>query len=213
MRRKIGGTEWRGQGIAIGATAIAGLVVVGVVVASSGAFQAEVKACIEPATGHLFIAPGGRPCPGASLTWNQQGPAGPQGPPGPAGAQGPPGTPGATSSVAAYKLVSKTIVGKKAKNTNYAGTWWFSSTPTVTLKCPTGWTALTSGYSVRSLFYTSGVADASTTVDQPIVTAEGRPIGFKLRLEVEPRFAPSKTAFLTKHPWVAALYVVCTTGA
>ena len=74
--------------------------------------QAEIRACVNASDGHLYVA--GR-CPGESLTWNQEGPAGPQGPPGtqgpagpqgtpgppgPKGAQGPKGAPGSTATVA-----------------------------------------------------------------------------------------------------------------
>jgi hypothetical protein len=45
----------------------------------------EITACVEPRTGYLVYE---RSCGGASLTWSQQGPAGPQGQAGPQGPKG-----------------------------------------------------------------------------------------------------------------------------
>lgn len=191
------------------AAAVLGLVAAGTVVAETGTLQTDITACIESATGHLFLAPTGRPCPDASLTWNQQGLAGPQGAqgePGPAGAQGPTGS---SLGDGGFKVVTKTFQSKEYTSGAYPGKWWSSTVPPTSLVCPSGWIALTSGYSVRSLYYVNALAQAVTTVNLPITTASGRPIGFKVGLEVEQYLAPSKVSHLTKHPWAAALYVVC----
>ena len=70
--------------------------------AKSALMQAEITACLD-SNGYFFQAPAGRPCPGSSLTWNQQGrPAGPQGSQGPQGPQCPQGLkarPGARPAV------------------------------------------------------------------------------------------------------------------
>lgn len=196
------------RGALVGATVL-GLTGAGTVVAETGTLQTDITACIESATGHLFIATGGRPCPDASLTWSQQGPAGPQGPQGPTGPAGSQGPAGSSFGEGGFKLVTKTFQAKAYTGLTHPGKWWSSTVPATSLMCPSGWAALTSGYSVRSLYYVNALAQAVTTVDQPITTASGRPIGFKIGLEVEQRHAPSKTSHITKHPWVAALYAVC----
>jgi hypothetical protein len=51
----------------------------------------QIDACVEQRTGYLVV---GRGCAGQPLTWNVEGPQGPQGPPGPQGLPGAAGPPG-----------------------------------------------------------------------------------------------------------------------
>jgi hypothetical protein len=94
-----GATLWRLGQVGVAAVVV-GLVGAAVVQAGGAAERvaaAEITACVDPATQHLYLGPCGR---GAStVSWNKdgpQGPAGPQGAPGPTGPQGPAGPQGAT---------------------------------------------------------------------------------------------------------------------
>jgi hypothetical protein len=135
----------------------------GVIWAGALTPQAEIRACIDPSDGHLYLA---ARCPGETLVWNQAGPAGPQGsvgpagPQGPGGAQGPPGPPGpkgapgsaatvsnATKAVdgSALKLVSTKALGTRAdfgptfKHLLYGAT------------CPPGYRPIGGGYALPDL--------------------------------------------------------------
>lgn len=142
-----------------------GLVALGALVGSSAlwaagsAAQAEIRACVAPTDGHLYL--GGR-CPGQVLTWDTLGPQGPPGPPGPAGpqgavgAQGPPGPKGdqgpagGTSAVAkaslavmptGFRVVSSTTKGK----INYGEKKGYYP-QRYTATCPVGYRAVGGGY-------------------------------------------------------------------
>ena len=84
-----------GARVVVAAT-VAVLAGAGAVWAAGTRTQAEIRACIETSTGHLYL-PGSRGCPSQSLAWSDTGapgPAGPQGQTGPQGAPGPPGPAG-----------------------------------------------------------------------------------------------------------------------
>ncbi len=198
--------------ILVGAALLA-LIGVGTVIAQTGRQQAEITACVDGATGHLYIAPSGRACGGSSLTWNQQGPAGSPGATGPAGAAGPPGPPGpagSSSSQGEFKVVSKTFKAPEYKGKQHKGHFWHTFVPATSLMCPSGWTALTSGHSARLVNKPTWLERAVATVDQPLTTASGRPFGFKIGLRIESGGTATTPFDLTRSPWVAALYVVCT---
>lgn len=77
-----------------GSLVLGSLVAAAALSASGVLAQAEIRACVTPTDGHLYLA---ARCPGESLTWSQQGPVGPaglQGPAGQPGTQGPAGPPG-----------------------------------------------------------------------------------------------------------------------
>ena len=96
----------------------------GAVWAAGARTQAEIGACIETSTGHLYV-PGSRGCPSQSLAWSDTGapgPAGPQGQPGPQGPPGPPGPAGVPGTSAAkgppltmgqVKVVTTSLAGVK----------------------------------------------------------------------------------------------------
>jgi hypothetical protein len=79
--------------LVIASALVAASVGAGTVLALGTRTQAEITACVEAATGHLFVPAAGR-CPDASITWSQTGASGPTGPAGPAGAIGPVGPAG-----------------------------------------------------------------------------------------------------------------------
>ncbi len=195
-----------------GGAAILALVGVGTVVAQTGRQQAEITACVDGATGHLYIAASGRACGGSSLTWNQQGPAGAPGAPGPAGAAGAPGPPGpagSSSSHGEFKVVSKTFKAPEYKGKQHKGHFWHTFVQPTSLLCPSGWTALTSGHAARLVSNAIWHVSAVATVDQPLTTASGRPFGFKIGLRIEPVGSATEPVGLTRSRWVAALSVVC----
>ena len=162
-----------------------GLVALGALVGSSalwaagGAAQAEIRACVAPTDGHLYLA--GR-CPGQVLTWDTLGPPGPQGSPGPpgpagpqgaAGLQGPPGPKGdpgpagGTSSVAkaslavmpmGFRVVSLTTKGK----INYGEKQGYYP-QRYTATCPLGYRAVGGGY--------AGLLHASPKANARVVTS------------------------------------------
>jgi hypothetical protein len=159
---------------AAGLVALGALVGSGALRAGALATQAELRACINAPDGHLYLA--GR-CPGESLTWNQEGPAGPQGtpgpqgasgpqgPPGPPGPQGPPGPPGpkgGASAVAkmsagltgsAFRLVSAQTQGTKTNFSlgKYAERRYYAA-------CPKGYRPVGGGFEVsRTSLLVQGV--------------------------------------------------------
>ena len=166
--------------IFVGAAFLA-LVGVGTVVAQTGRQQAEITACVDGATGHLYIAASGSACGGSSLTWNQQGPAGARAPPGRRvrPARGPPGPAGSSSSHGEFKVVSKTFKAPEYKGKQHKGHFWHTFVQATSLLCPSGWTALTSGYSARLASNAIWQDSAVATVDQPLTTASGRPFGLR----------------------------------
>ena len=133
----------------------------GAVWGSGLATQAEIRACVNTADGHLYVA--GR-CPGESLVWNQQGPAGPagpqgapgsqgaQGPAGPPGPQGPKGPPGSSAVAAKTAIASQTTAALTLKSwqiVKVVGSGEVSAGPlfrTYTAKCPTGFRVVGGGY-------------------------------------------------------------------
>lgn len=89
-----GTTVWRLAQVGVAAVlgALAGAAVVQAGGAGGRVSTAEITACVDPATQHLYLPPCGRGA--SSIAWNQEGPQGPAGPAGPAGPQGTAGPPG-----------------------------------------------------------------------------------------------------------------------
>jgi hypothetical protein len=99
-------SRWRQLVAAAGLVAVGALAGAGGLWAGALAPQAEIRACVGPTDGHLYLA---SRCPGQALVWNQEGTTGPAGPagavgpqgqPGPQGPPGPPGPKGGTSLIA-----------------------------------------------------------------------------------------------------------------
>lgn len=204
MRRKL----------AAGAALVASGLVVGVAgVWGAGALtQAEITACLD-SNGYFFRPPAGRPCPGESFTWNQQGPAGPQGPPGPQGPQGPPGPPGPSKTgppLAAkeIKVVKKTVAATKYESGELKGLYrrWIEP---VTISCPKRWTLTGSGYSARELHRETLLQriEAFPTVDEVLTTTAGRP--FAKYVAVDPTDVVTRSNMIWPDPWWATFHIVC----
>jgi len=138
-------TGWRHSHVLKTLPLAAGLVAVGTLVGGGLVWArgtaSEVSACVEPRTGYLVY---GRSCGGESLTWSQQGPAGPQGQAGPQGAAGPKGDrgkglePPSAAEIQAHKNPPKGLkaapgkpnLAKLAKlkpSLSAGGVWAFSS--------------------------------------------------------------------------------------
>lgn len=159
-------------------------------IVSARSTAGEITACLD-ANGYFFQAPAGRSCPGASLTWSEQGPAGPPGPQGaqgPAGPQGVAGTPGAAGAKPQWKVVRKTLV---AHLVSAKLGWWADRLPyagaPASLLCPSGWTAVGTGFTARWLLSGKLVRKASyLEFAEPISTAAGRTIGYAMRVTHHP---------------------------
>ena len=212
----------------LGLGALGVLVGAGGVLAKETLLQSEITACVETSTYHLFL-PGSRGCPGSSLTWNQAGPAGPQGavgpqgPAGPAGPQGAPGPKGAQglqgpkgapgpagkSAWSQIKVISKTLSAQKLSKGNYMSELPYNAPP-LGIMCPSGWTATGAGFASYWVLPSYGLSrfHSYASVDQPIFGQSGRPIGWTLQSEYI-QTDPTQTDSYPDHKWRTNFYVVC----
>ena len=188
---------------------VAALAGAGAVWAAGTAGQAEIRACIDASTGHLFV-PGSRGCSGQSLTWNdagaqgQQGPAGPQGPPGPPGPVGAPGAAapkGPPLTTGQMTVVTKSFAAAPAKG---AGRY-VNEIPlgaAATLSCPTGWTATGAGYAGRNAKLE--LIRVSPAVWEPQLAGK-RVTGWRIKLVAVDRSQNDNAV----EKWSARVYLVC----
>ena len=211
--------------VTAGLAALALLVGGGEVLANRTAVQADITACVEDVTKHLYL-PSSRGCPAASLTWNQTGPAGPQGAQGqpgpvgptgslgPKGPQGPAGKPGKATSgspllMSHIKVVKKTLAAQQLSGGGWMNRLPYAPKSDYSLYCPTGWTATGSGHAAYHVV--GGVlkrfTNVSVGVDEPIFGKE-RPFGWSMSISwVNPD--PTSLAGYPKSKWWARLYVIC----
>lgn len=203
---------------------LAALTLAGALLAAGGAWAhstltaATVSTCLD-ARGYLYQPPGGGSCPGGSLTWNQEGPAGPpgaQGPPGapgPAGATGPAGPPGPAGKSGTPLVAGDIVLVKKGvfpvlskhKDPRLGTVAQVHAAP-VTLMCPSGYTATLSGYAARSTQGKQEPIVAFLWRDHVATTTSGRPIGKVVGIEAQP-FNPANPSW--RYPWNATVYLVC----
>lgn len=150
--------------------AIGALVGGGGILAHEARSQADITACIEAGSNHLYL-PTSRGCPEGSIVWNQQGPAGAegpagiQGPAGPAGQQGPAGAQGPAAPMskisetaeAARSLARSLTFNKATDALHWLGfqpgdTEVVPNNPLVrrwTLWCPPGHKVVSGGFALR----------------------------------------------------------------
>ena len=195
-----------------GATTIAALVAAGVVWAAGTATQSEIRACIDASTGHLYV-PGSRGCSSQSLVWNDAGPPGPAGPQGQPGAQGPPGPAGPAGPAAPkgppltkgqMKVVTKSLAGVKVPKKSLWG--YYSRLPlegSVSVVCPSGWTATGAGYAGRD--GNLNLIAASPLVWEPQLAGQ-RVFGWRAQLGIP---WASQAHDGSAHKWSAKIYLVC----
>ena len=185
------------------------LVGAGAVWAAGAATQAEIRACIETSTGHLFV-PGSRGCSGQSLAWNDAGAQGPQGSPGPQGPPGPPGPVGAPGAAPPkgppLTLGQMTVVTKSfaAAPGTHAGDY-VNEIPmgaAATLTCPTGWTATGAGYAGRNAKLE--LIRVSPAVWEPQLAGK-RVTGWRVKLVAVDRSQTNGSV----PRWSARVYLVC----
>lgn len=215
--------------VAIAATGLAALALLvggGEVLANRTAVQAEITACVEDATKHLYL-PSSRGCPAASLTWDETGPAGPQGqagpvgptgslgPKGPQGPPGPAGKPGKATSgppllPGQITVVKKTLFAEKLSKGDWMSHLPYTKSPPLGILCPSGWTATGAGHAAYWVTPYGGLSRFSTyaSVDQPILTGGGRPFGWTLRAQT---LSPDNTVHdqYPDYKWWVTFYVVC----
>lgn len=212
--RRIG----RQRTLVLGATLVAGaLLGVGAVWAKSTLLQSEITACLD-SNGYFFRAPAGRPCPGDSLTWNQQGPVGPAGPQGPQGPQGqqgqqgPQGPPGTAASgpplkIGDMKMLKKHLAAPKVSGGVYGDVVPYYGENPATLTCPTKWTATSAGFEEDA----EGMNRVFANHFRPLYVPSGRVIGWAFRAKIV-RDDPSKswgTGNYPKKKWGVTFYVAC----
>ncbi len=194
---------------------IAVLAGAGAVWAAGARTQAGIRACIEASTGHLYV-PGSRGCPSQSLAWTdtgspgpagQQGQPGPQGPPGPSG---PAGVPGASApkgpplTKSQMKVVTKSLAGVKVAQKSLWG--YYSRLPlneSVTVACPSGWTATGAGFAGRDS--TLKLIAATPLVWEPQLAGQ-RVFGWRVQLGI-PWGDQARDG--SAHKWSARIYVMC----
>lgn len=197
--------------------AVAALAGAGAVWAAGAATQAEIRACVDASTGHLYV-PGSRGCPGTSLVWNDAGPPGPQGaagpagpagPPGPPGTQGPPGPPadaapkGPPLVPSQIQVVWKSYASVPTKYTTKFG--YYPVLPVgkpTSLLCPKGLTATGAGYAGRDA---SLKPEDVMPIDFEPVLAGTRAIGWRIQVARTETNPADHSAF----KWSARIYVVC----
>jgi len=176
--------------------------------ARSALAEAQITACLD-GSGYFFRAPAGRPCPGDSLTWNQQGPTGPSGPPGaggpqgPAGPQGSPGTAtnGSPLKDGQMKVVKKHLVSPKLSGGDYGFELPYAGPP-ATLTCPFKWTATSSGFE-------AGAPDAFLISDRPLSLPSGRVFGWSMQAAVSLFDYKTIGNKYPKYKWDVTFYVIC----
>lgn len=196
------------------ATVIAALAGGGAVWAAGAVTQAEIRACVDGSTGHLYV-PGSRGCPGTSIVWNDTGPqgaagpAGPAGPPGPPGTQGPAGAPGAAAPKGPplvsnqIKVVTKSFAGVPTnKDTVFGYLRDLPSSGPVGLFCPKGWTATGAGYAGRD--HKLKLVHVTPLVWEPQLAGQ-RAVGWRMRVQ---HLGQSPQDFSVSK-WSARFYVVC----
>lgn len=199
---------------AVGAT-IAVLVSAGAVWAAGARTQAEIRACIDTSTGHLYV-PGSRGCPSQSLSWSDTGAPGPVGPQGQPGAQGPPGPPGPAGVPGAsapkgppltksqMKVVIKSLAAIKAPPKALSP--YYRRLPLhgpMTVACPSGWTATGAGFAGRD-------GDLKPLAVMALVwepqLAGQRVFGWSVQLGI-PWEGQARDGSAPK--WSARIYVIC----
>ena len=196
--------------------AVAALAGAGAAWAAGAATQAELRACVDASTGHLYV-PGSRGCPGASLVWNDAGPAGTQGPAGPAGPMGPPGPPGVQGPVgppgddarkgppllpSQIKVVSKSFSSGPTKHKTKFGYYPVLPLGPASLLCPKGWRATGAGYAARD----AGLKpEDAYPIDFEPTLAGQRAIGWRIQVARSETDAADHSAL----KWSLRIYVVC----
>lgn len=197
--------------VVIASALVASGVGAGAVLALGARTQAEITACVEAVTGHLFLPAAGRPCPDGSITWNQAGapgvggpagpagptgpagPAGPQGASGPTGPQGPAGQPGKNASTAT-KLSLDAVVTRTALGISSARLGGATAT------CPSGTLATGGGGIAFDPATNQLLGDATVARSRPNLDAAGRAKSW------ETWFALPKSP---KGPFHVRAWVVC----
>ena len=143
----------------------------------------EITACVSDDGGGLYIA---KTCNGDSLTWNKEGPPGPQGPPGPPGPQGPAGPQGPVAPAgapAASAAPTVTVVVQRVK------VW---ADRDAVAKCPALTSAVGGGVAIAPDDPKAGTSSTYLYSPQngyPLLSARGRPTGWIFRPRAVYRFA------------------------
>lgn len=103
-----------------------------------------------------------------------------------------------------FKLVTATITPN-----HVSGGGWQRWTEMKTLMCPGGWTATKSGFAARVVTAGGKIArlHAFPTIDEPLTTAGGRPIGTIIGV-APAEFSKGNPMFIGVK-WSGRLYLVC----